>query len=135
MSSSAVGVRELKLHAPALIGRAARGERIVISRHGRPQAQLGPIEAAPAEIAQVHGPRMTEWAREKRCFEDLLPTLEAKYKGRYVAIHGKRVAGSDTNPDRLFERLWKKLGGQTFFIGHVGAPPPVVDMPGFEVEH
>ena len=54
--------------------------------------------------------------------------------GRYVAVHGGRVVGADADADRLFERAFRKLGGRTFFIGRVGAPPPIVEMPGFEVE-
>lgn len=134
MATNAVGVRDLKLHAPKLVGRAARGERIVISRYGRPQAVLGPIEAAPPETAAPEGSRMAEWLDEKRSFERLLPGLPAKHRGRYVAIRGGRIVGSDADPDELFERIWAKLGGRTFFIGRVGGPPPIVEMPGFEVE-
>lgn len=133
-SSTPVGVRDLKLHAPKLVGRAARGERIVISRYGRPQAVLGPLEPARAEVEAADGSRMADWLAEKASFERLLPELEAKYRGRYVAIQSGRVVGAHADPDALFERLWKKLQRRTFFIGRVGGPPPVVDMPGFEVE-
>lgn len=132
MATNAVGVRDLKLHAPKLVGRAARGERIIISRYGRPQAVLGPIEPPPQEIMQSS--RMAEWLDDKRDFERLLPRLLTRYRGRYVAVSRGRMVGSDLDLDRLFERVWEKLGGRTFFIGRVGAPPPVIDMPGFEVE-
>lgn len=131
MGTTAIGVRELKLHVPELVKRAAGGERIVITRYGRPHAQLGPVEDATAEPAQ---PRMIAWQAERRAFERLAPTLERKYRGHYVAIHGAKVVGADTDADALFERIWKKLSGRTFFIGRVGAPAPIVDMPGFEVE-
>jgi prevent-host-death family protein len=134
MATTAVGVRDLKLHAPKLVGRAARGERIVISRYGRPQAMLVPIEAIAPEAGAAGGSRMAEWLEEKRSFEQLVPRLEAKHRGRYVAIRGGRVVGSDPDHDRLFERLWQKLKGAAFFIGRVGGPPPIVEMPGFEVE-
>jgi prevent-host-death family protein len=134
MATTAVGVRELKLHAPKLIQRAARGERIVITRYGRPHAQLGPVEpVASSEPLPEHG-RMAAWQEERRAFERLLPGLEQRYRGRYVAVHAGRVVGSDPDHDALFERIWQKLRGQTFFIGRVGGPPPIVDMPGFEVE-
>jgi hypothetical protein len=71
---------------------------------------------------------------ERRAFEQLAPQLVARYRGHYVAVHGGRVVGSGVDAARLFERFWKKLGGLPFFIGRVGAPPPLVDMPGFEVE-
>ncbi|NUQ75421.1 MAG: type II toxin-antitoxin system prevent-host-death family antitoxin [Polyangiaceae bacterium] len=134
MATNAVGVRELKLHAPALVNRARNGERIVITRYGRPHAQLCPLEEpAVAEPPLTH-PRMAAWHAERRAFEQLLPRLERRYRGRYVAIYGGRVVGSDGDPDALFERIWQKHPGRTIFIGRVGGPPPIVEMPGFEIE-
>lgn len=132
MTRNPVAVGELKLLAPKLVRRAARGERIVISDHGRPQAVLGPLEDAPARRAETS--RMAEWIEERRNFARMRTVLEAKHPGRYVAIQGGRVVGSDKDPERLFERLWDKLGGRTFFVGRVGGPPALVEMPGFEVE-
>jgi prevent-host-death family protein len=134
MATKAVGVRELKLHAPKLVDRARNGERIIITRYGKPHAQLGPVEqAAPDSQAAKHA-RMAAWQAEQGAFERLLPRLERSHRGRYVAVHGGRVVGADADQDALFERLWRKLGGRTFFIGRVGGPPPVVEMPGFDVE-
>jgi len=39
-----VGAYEAKTHLPALLERVARGERITITKHGRPIARLVPIE-------------------------------------------------------------------------------------------
>lgn len=134
MATKAIGVRELKLHAPKLVDRARSGERIIITRYGKPHAQLGPVEqAAPGDGTAKH-PRMVAWQAEQRAFERLLPKLERRHRGRYVAVHGGRVVGADADQDALFERLWRKLEGRTFFIGRVGGPPPVIEMPGFEVE-
>jgi len=36
---------DARTHLPGLLGRAARGERFVITRHGKPVAQLIPFEA------------------------------------------------------------------------------------------
>jgi hypothetical protein len=77
---------------------------------------------------------MAAWQSERRAFGRLLPRLERRYRDRYVAVHGGRVVGADADPDALFERIWRKLHGRTFFIGRVGGPPPIMDMPGFEVE-
>jgi prevent-host-death family protein len=41
-----VGAFEAKTHLPALLKRVAAGERITITRHGQPVAQLGPMDAA-----------------------------------------------------------------------------------------
>lgn len=41
-----VGVYEAKTHLPALLRRVARGERVTITRHGKPVAELGPANTA-----------------------------------------------------------------------------------------
>lgn len=38
-----VGAYEAKTHLPQLLERVARGERIVITRHGVPVAELAPV--------------------------------------------------------------------------------------------
>lgn len=127
-----IGVRDLKNRAPEIVKRAARGERMVITRYGRAQAMLIPADGAAA--ASRRSTRMGDWERERRSFEDSLPRLRRRYSGRYVAMHHGRVVGADRDHDALFERVWKKLGGKTFFIGLVGEALPVVDLPGFELE-
>jgi prevent-host-death family protein len=39
-----VGAYEAKTHLPALLDRVARGEQIIITKHGRPIARLVPID-------------------------------------------------------------------------------------------
>jgi len=39
-----INVAEAKAHLPELIERAANGETIVLSRHGKPRARLVPFE-------------------------------------------------------------------------------------------
>jgi len=41
-----IGAYQAKTHLPALLERVARGEQIVITKHGRPIARLVPIERA-----------------------------------------------------------------------------------------
>ncbi len=132
MATTPVGVRELKRRVPALVRRASQGERVVITRYGKPCAVLGPIEAERSSAPRTG--RMGAWLTEREAFERALPRLSRKLAGRYVALHRGRVVDSDADPDRLYARVSEKLGGATFFIGRVGGPPPVVDMPGFEVE-
>lgn len=48
---SEVGVYEAKTHFTKLIERVAKGERIVITRHGRPVAELRSVpDRAPEDI-------------------------------------------------------------------------------------
>jgi prevent-host-death family protein len=41
-----IGVRELRSNVAAVVRRAGRGERIVVTVDGEPVAQIGPLEAA-----------------------------------------------------------------------------------------
>lgn len=43
---SSVGAYEAKTHLPRLLDRVAKGERIVITRHGIPVAVLQPVDSA-----------------------------------------------------------------------------------------
>src|SRR5213593_765927 len=128
MATTSVGIRDLKNRAPQLVQRAARGERIVITRYGVPRAVLGP---ASEVLEPGHRVRMQAWWRERRAFERLGRTAQRRFGGRYVAVCGGRVIDSDADHQRLFERVWKRLRGATFFIGRVGAEAPTVEMPGF----
>jgi prevent-host-death family protein len=47
--SAEIGAYEAKTHLPALLERVARGERITITRHGRPIARLVPIHRSTPE--------------------------------------------------------------------------------------
>ncbi|HOI67937.1 MAG TPA: type II toxin-antitoxin system prevent-host-death family antitoxin [Thiomonas arsenitoxydans] len=49
-----VGAFEAKTHLPALLKRVAAGERITITRHGQPVAQLAPVHTAtPDPLAAI----------------------------------------------------------------------------------
>ena len=132
MATSPVGVRDLKRQVASLVRQASRGERVVITRYGKPCALLGPIEPDRGSVPRTG--RMAAWQVEREAFERLLPRLARKYAGRHVAVHRGRVVDSDQDSERLYERVSSKLAGATFFIGRVGGPPPVLDMPGFEIE-
>jgi prevent-host-death family protein len=42
-----INVQDAKTHLSALLARVAAGERIVLARHGKPIAQLVPLEPTP----------------------------------------------------------------------------------------
>jgi prevent-host-death family protein len=49
-----VSAYEAKTHLPRLIRAAERGETVIITRHGKPVAQLGPVQdRRREEIAEV----------------------------------------------------------------------------------
>jgi prevent-host-death family protein len=130
MATKTVGIRELKNAAPRLVQRVERGERFVITRHGRAAAELGPVTPVRSAAAG----RGREWQREGNAFRRLAPRLARRFSGRFVAVHEGRVVDADVDPAVLFDRVARSLGGRTFFIGRVGAPASFVDMPGFDVE-
>src|SRR5262245_35694877 len=111
--ATTIGVRDLKSNAPRLVQRAARGERILITRYGKPRAMLGPVVDTTAPPSGRHAARMAAWQREHRAFERLVPRLRRRYSGRHVAIYRGRVIGSGADHNALFERLWKRLRGDT----------------------
>lgn len=49
---STYSVVDAKNHLPALIDRALAGEPVVITRHGRPVAELKPIPAPPRRVTK-----------------------------------------------------------------------------------
>ena len=46
---SEIGAYEAKTHLPKLLERVEKGERFVITRHGRPVAELVPVSQRDAE--------------------------------------------------------------------------------------
>jgi prevent-host-death family protein len=79
-----VGSFEAKTHLPALLERVAKGERITITRHGRPIAQLVPVEtAAKPDVRKV--------VEEMRAFRDHRgPLLGVELTIRDLVEEGRR---------------------------------------------
>lgn len=130
MLTTSVGVRELKRDAASLVRRAARGERVLVTRYGKAAAQLVPAEIGPGRAGS---PRMRAWERERAAFGRLEPRLRRRYLGRWVGISGGRVVAVGDDPEEVARRLFRRLGTEAFFVGRVGAPPPLLDLPGFEL--
>ena len=47
---SDVSIRELRNHGGAVVDRAAKGERLTITRSGRPVAELRPLGRQPVQL-------------------------------------------------------------------------------------
>jgi prevent-host-death family protein len=80
---TSIGVYDAKTQLPKLLERVSRGERFLITKHGRPVAQLVPAaaEAAPGvkEIIQ----QMQEWQeREGPTLGPGLTIRELREEGR-----------------------------------------------------
>lgn len=126
--TTTAGVRELKRNARQLVERAAKGERIVITRYGKPQAELGPPGAAQG----AHPPQHAQWEKERAAFHRLERASGRKLRGQWVAILHGRVIASGKDHERLYQQV-RRRHSEPFFIGRVGAMPPIIDMPGFEI--
>ena len=48
-----VGAYEAKTHLPRLIRAVERGETVIITRHGKPVAQLGPIQDRREQVHEA----------------------------------------------------------------------------------
>jgi prevent-host-death family protein len=49
---SAYGIADAKAGLPGLINRAIAGEEVIITRHGKPVAELRPTTTPPASLAE-----------------------------------------------------------------------------------
>jgi prevent-host-death family protein len=62
-----VGSFEAKTHLPKLLDRVARGERITITKHGKPVAMLVPAEPCPEQdVTQTVKEMLAYRDRQKR---------------------------------------------------------------------
>jgi prevent-host-death family protein len=76
-----VSAYEAKTHLPRLIRAAERGETVIITRHGKPVAQLGPVQdQRRQEVAEVIA-RMKR-ARARRATVTVEEILSARDEGR-----------------------------------------------------
>jgi prevent-host-death family protein len=57
---SVIGIRELKTHASEIVRRVSEeGQRYIVTRHGRPQAVIVPVEDVQPELSYQAG--LSSW--------------------------------------------------------------------------
>lgn len=56
MPAESLSIKEAKDHLPSLVRQVAKGARVTITVHGRPQADLVPHSAAPAQAPSRQRP-------------------------------------------------------------------------------
>ena len=76
-----IGAYEAKTHLPQLLERVARGERLTITRHGKPVAQLIPV-TADREHAKQAAARIIERRRhlKKAPLAELMATIHKGHR-------------------------------------------------------
>jgi len=82
------------------------------------------------------GPRDDEttlYQFERIAFRQLLPTLEAQFGGKYVAIHRGTVVDADVSHGALVRRFFQKHGDTHVYVGYVGTPPIAHQLSPFRV--
>jgi prevent-host-death family protein len=77
---STVSAYEAKTHLPRLLRAAERGETVIITRHGRPVAQLGPVKEHDREEVLAVIERMKR-ARAKRAKVSVEEILAWRHEG------------------------------------------------------
>lgn len=86
-----IGAYDAKTHLPKLLERVRKGERFVITKHGRPIAELGPVAPRDAEAVREAIARMRAGrdalARRGVRLRDLLGVGE---RARTLAHRGHR---------------------------------------------
>jgi prevent-host-death family protein len=81
---TSIGVSDAKTQLPKLLDRVSRGERFLITRHGRPVAQLVPTVAAAAPGLKDVIRQMEEWQQREG------PTLGPDLTIRELRTEGRR---------------------------------------------
>ncbi len=80
---TAIGVYDAKTQLPKLLERVSRGERFLITKHGRPVAQLVPAAAEPAVSVKEIIQQMEDWQqREGPILGSDLTIRELREEGR-----------------------------------------------------
>jgi hypothetical protein len=71
----------------------------------------------------------SDYALEKAAFQRMLPDLSGMHAGKFVAVHGGRIWGSDTSRNTLVSRFFaENPHGTSVYIGFIG-PRPIVHLP------
>jgi prevent-host-death family protein len=81
---TAIGVYDAKTQLPKLLDRVSRGERFLITKHGRPVAQLVPAAADAAVDVKKIIQQMQEWQEQEG------PTLGPGLTVRELRETGRR---------------------------------------------
>ena len=76
---SQVGAYEAKTHLPKLLERVEKGERIVITKHGRPVAELAPYRNRDSEAVRAAISDLTAFRKKHRLGASVRDLIE---KGR-----------------------------------------------------
>ncbi|MXY90787.1 MAG: type II toxin-antitoxin system Phd/YefM family antitoxin [Gammaproteobacteria bacterium] len=76
-----IGAFEAKTHLPRLLDRVARGESLIITRHGKPVARLVPVNADRSRAREAAS-RIAERRRhlKRASLDELLATIHEGHR-------------------------------------------------------
>ena len=77
-----IGAYEAKTHLPRLLDRVARGESLIITRHGHPVARLVPVENAARDRARQAARRILErrFRLDRTSISELMDTIHEEHR-------------------------------------------------------
>lgn len=78
-----VSIQELKKHLSAVLAEAAAGTRVLITRHKRSVAELGPAERQHVHVG-------SQWGRGR-----IRPLFRARTQGKYLELLAEDRGGDD----------------------------------------
>lgn len=92
-----VGIRELKSHAAALVGRVEGGEPVIVSRYGKPVAVIVPLDMDIEELLVANSSAIAE--RRARALESLDRGAFVRAEDLDAAIEAERETSRDDSAD------------------------------------
>jgi hypothetical protein len=87
----------------------------------------------PSKLARKEESTDDPLAVEERSFVRKRAQLLRKYKGEFVALYQGAVIGHGADDEELARQMFEKVGDVPFYIGKVGSPATVYDVPSPEV--
>jgi hypothetical protein len=82
------------------------------------------IAASPSIIPD----KLSDFRKEKQAFYSMRDKLKKDYAGKYVAIYGEQVVGSDFDKIALAERFYNEYGEVPVYIGKPDKDEPIEEL-------
>ena len=81
------------------------------------------VTALPAPEIAALGTEESPWARERRGFERMLPSLLQTHPGQYVAVHNGKVITSGNDRISVALEAYRQVGYVPLYVGLASEAP------------
>ncbi len=92
-----------------------------------------PLDVSVTLKQQRERQEIEAFEREHTAFLTLLPDLESKFRGLFVAVHRGSVVDSDVSRDNLVKRFFARFGDVPVYIGYVGQSAVAYQVTPFQI--